>query len=695
MTNEFKKIHALGYDTLVPIIPPSAPISERSSLFKRVNTRQDARGKTPGVKGRDGNWFSFDWVPHQADEYDLNKWHTMGAGVGIKTGNGLVAIDADTVNEDYARTIRDEVEALCGRTPVRVGRYPKALYLVKTDKDFRYQRIDFGEPDANNNFERIEILANGKQFVAEGIHPKTGNPYSWPRPLTSIEEIPFVSGDKLTNLLANLATKLPKASKVHKEGGTSDVDQSSLIGDLNLIRKAVEATPNTSAHFPTREDYRNMGYAIKAALPHEPDAAFEIFNDWCAKWQEGTNETDIIASDWERMKPPYRRGASFLYEQAASFGQFNEAEIWFDLIDETDVFATPAIDTGTFSVLSIDDIRKRPPAEWLVARHIPKKSVGFIYSTPGAGKSFLTLDIALHIASRKPEWNGDTITDQDQQVLYIAAEGSYGFKNRIDAWISKHGVSDNLIKNFKLIETNVNFMNKDDISKLLRTIRSAMPGRVALVIVDTVSRAMPAADENMQKDMTVFVQACDAVRDATGGAVIGVHHAGKSGDMRGSTVLLGAGDFVFRLERKKGASIGNLTCEKQKEAEDGWVEPYRFDLVQLGDGETSLTVERAEIAIGDGAELTPATADAVLSAMSLAWVNGEPWSKSPVAKERYAVRRMVADFGFKADKASDLLDVWLASGVVEVGVLDGHSKLKGLKVVGETGQAVRGEGVFD
>ena len=41
----FEDLAALGYSRLVPIIPPDAPISARSTLASRVGTRQDGRGK--------------------------------------------------------------------------------------------------------------------------------------------------------------------------------------------------------------------------------------------------------------------------------------------------------------------------------------------------------------------------------------------------------------------------------------------------------------------------------------------------------------------------------------------------------------------------------------------------------------------------------------------------------------------------
>jgi hypothetical protein len=207
---------------------------------------------------------------------------------------------------------------------------------------------------------------------------------------------------------------------------------------------------------------------------------------------------------------------------------------------------------------------------------------------------------------------------------------------------------------------------------------------------------MPGADENLQKEMTLFVRACDVLRDAFRCAVIGVHHAGKNGDMRGSTVLNGAGDFVFRLARKKGATIGHLACEKQKDGPDGWEDAYQFDTVGLEDGETSIVVARADLGLGGaGATLTPNVTAAVLDAMRAAWERGEPWAKVAQTKERYAVRRMVFDFGFDGAVAEETLAVWEASGLIEVALLSAKHRLKGYKVRANSGQPVQSDGIFD
>lgn len=706
----FERFWDLGFKRLIPITPHDCQISERSTLHKRIGTKQDGRGKTPGTRGHDGLWSSFDWAAYEADETDLPRWAAMGAGVGIKTGftdqslldgaentgHSLIAIDADTLNQDFAVIIRDAIDARFGRLPIRVGQSPKALYILLINGRLPYSRIEFGT-------ERVEVLTDGRQFVAEGIHPKTGKPYTWPRGIVSIADLPIVEPAEVTALLEGLRAQLPASSKVITEGAGSDVPQASLTGPLHAVAAAVRATPNSSNMFPSRESYVQYGLAIKAALPDHPAEALELFHDWCDRWSDGTNEHDVVEADWRRMKPPFRRGANWLYEQAEAYGQFDRASVWFEPLPpasteiELNLFQAddanqPAVEV--YDLLTLDEIMSRPPPVFLIDRHIPEVSVGFLYSVPGAGKSFLALDMSLHLATGAATWHGDAInTDEEAVVIYIAAEGSFGLRNRVKAWMQAHE-SKKLAKRFLLIEQTIDFMRAEDIDKLLRTVRGA-GCRPCLVVVDTVSRAMPGADENLQKEMTLFVRACDKVRDAFRCAVLGVHHAGKNGDMRGSTVLLGAGDFVFKLQREQGRTIGRLHCEKQKDAADGWEESYSFDSVSLGDGESSLVVTRADLSVGPSIELTPSISAAVLEAMRAAWDSGEPWSKAAQSKERYYARRMTADFGFKASEAEELVRVWEGSGIVRTETRDAKRRKVGFQVVGSIGQDVLSDGVFD
>jgi hypothetical protein len=233
----FARLWAMGYKRIVPIIPPGVPISPRSNLYKRIERGDDARGKAPGIRWPDGSWSGFDWLKQEATEDDLTRWRDMGAAVGIRTGHGLHAIDADTTKTDLADIISTTQHEMLGLLPRRIGNAPKALSPFRCSDDLPYMRIEFGEPDHRGALERVEILGEGKQFVAHGIHPKTSQPYYWTQKLLPFEDLPMFEPRQIVAFLEELSRRLPKPRPIVREGAHNNVDQDSLKGDLQLIKK--------------------------------------------------------------------------------------------------------------------------------------------------------------------------------------------------------------------------------------------------------------------------------------------------------------------------------------------------------------------------------------------------------------------------------------------------------------------------
>jgi hypothetical protein len=329
-----------------------------------------------------------------------------------------------------------------------------------------------------------------------------------------------------------------------------------------------------------------------------------------------------------------------------------------------------------------------PDPEWLVSGLVIDQALGFIYGPPGCLKTFIALSMGLSFAVGMPDWWGRGIERQGA-VIYISSEGQSDLKFRIQAWEQKNKVlSDD--RPFYLIRQNINFMNAEDVGKLLATVQAIATvanTEIAAVFVDTVSRVLPGADENLQKDMTLFVAACDAVRQRFKATVIGVHHTSRNGNIRGSTVFPGAGDFLIEVNREEGAKFGSIRAAKIKAAEDGWEQHFRVEEIQLGDigGHKSLVVEATEEAPQEtSAWPDKETCRRILAAIREAWAQGQPWSPWPQTKSqgRYAPRNIHSMFGINASLAQDMIETWLRSGILSVGLYDSHSKAKGLKVTG-------------
>ena len=678
MGNIFRDLRALGYQNLLPLRPGT---------------------KSPYLPN---------WQNHIATESDLDAWGAQPNGVGLRCGDGLVVLDIDAYDATTAEAIEQDARKLLGDTPRRVGRWPKRALLYRITEDVPSESMAFGEAREDGKRNAVEIVGQKRQVVIHGVHPDTGKPYEWEGGIPRREAVPEITPQMLARFMDIQRAKLPMADGA-KRRSVSPADAEALKGDIAVVRKAMLALPN-DARFANREYWVKVAHAVRGATQDDPEAGFDIFEEWSARWA-GDKTDDAERKLWDSIDPAELHvGARWIYEQAEQLGggAFSTAEAWFEPITEDqNPFAQISLNAfqgseegaGVYRVLGVDEIVNRPPPRWLVARHIPEVGLGFLYSRPGAGKSFLALDMALHIAAGDADWHGDAIAPEAAGVvLYIAAEGSYGFRNRVRAWRKERGDRD--LSRFQMIEQTINFMAPEEIGKLMRTVREVLKAPPCLIVVDTVSRALPGADENGQQEMTIFAAMCGKLREAFGGVVLGVHHSNKAGDMRGSTVLPGAADFIFRLERKEGATIGQLKCEKQKDGPDGWTDSYRFDLVQVGEGESSLVPTREGSGAGFGPDLVVSgvVTAGVFEAMRKAWEAGKPWSKKPQARGRYAITLMCDGWGFKAGQAEETLRTWEAAGLISEGEADKKTHARGYYISdlsGAAGHIVQSENVFD
>ncbi len=691
----FRDLWSLGYRRLLPIAPPDAPLHPESALWRAASkgAAKDPRGKAPAVMGADGLWRGMDLTRMEAEEQDLAAWEAWGASVGVRTGQSLVAVDLDCPDRDVARALATRAWDMLGPAPIRFGAKPKALLLYRVEPEAAYDKVRFLAREGAEQAQVVELLTEGRQFVAAGTHPRTGRPYEWPHGLTSYDDLTRIDLATLGEFMDEVSRSWPAAHRLSSGGGEQGArhapEQRSLTADPDLVRDAIKHLPNPDSAFPHRDDWIAMGAAIKAAMgPALDDEAFDLWEQWSCRWDRpgAEHDPDDARNEWARIKPPYRIGAGYVFAQAERLGGWEgTARQFFAPVTVATAAAPQGVRFGdaedaaqqrgdTFEVLSLDDIENLPRPRFLVERHIPENSLGFVYGPPGSKKSFLMLDLALHVAYGLPDWHGDLIGARaGANVLYLAAEGSAGIRARVRAWKKAHAdriaACGSRTPAFRLIRQPLNFMDPQDVEKLARTVAEAGIAPLDLVIVDTVSRVLPGADENLQKDMTLFVRACDAVRLSFGASVIGVHHSSKGGDMRGSTVLRGAGDFVFSIDKPDEPSAPSaFVATKQKDIEDGWADYYAFDAVALGEDETSLVPRRTSAPVEAVVETDGPVAELILDAMAAAWARGEPWLKVPKAGqiERGARRRMVADFGMKGDQADGLLALWEKAGTVRL-----------------------------
>ena len=252
--------------------------------------------------------------------------------------------------------------------------------------------------------------------------------------------------------------------------------------------------------------------------------------------------------------------------------------------------ATPP---DVFPTLDIAALSNMPPVEWLIQDIITADGFGITYGPPASLKSFLLIAWSLHIASGTP-WLGHKV--KQGGVLYVAGEGVRGMGRRVRAWLRHHSM-DGVDLPFRLLPASVNLTDPEQLAKLIRTAIAAAAAEgttIALVVIDTVARAIPGADENSAQDMGRLVAAVEHIKAAVTCHVHGVHHSGKDPDRgaRGSSALLGAVDTMVRVTRD-GDSL-TVTVEKQKDDEEA--EPIALQIERV-DLSHDLVVENSLVLV--------------------------------------------------------------------------------------------------
>jgi hypothetical protein len=225
-------------------------------------------------------------------------------------------------------------------------------------------------------------------------------------------------------------------------------------------------------------------------------------------------------------------------------------------------------------LLTRTTLKMLPDPEPLIEGVLDCTTNVFLYGRWGTFKSFIAFDWAASVATGRA-WQSRAT--KKRRVLYIAAEGGYGYKARMDAW--EQGwhtlVADD---DLHILPRAVNLTRPLEVAELRSLVEWNGYG---FVVVDTLARCMVGADENSAKDCGMVVDALTKLREGTPdgrGCVTGVHHTGKDGKtFRGSSVFEAAADTVYSTTRDGGAVI--LEREKRK---DGPLEDrhrLRFDTI--------------------------------------------------------------------------------------------------------------------
>lgn len=492
------------------------------------------------------------------------KW---GVGLAMITGSPVTALDFDrcvTTDAEGNPVIDPAVDQMI------VGTYAEISPSGTGVRAFVDGAVGNGRQAHHDEWDYGLELFNGTGFVTF-----TGN----------VTETTKLTGDENTvakptaALLEHIAKRFGPAAVKEKAPAASPSDYEVFtlapprvgmsVGDLREMLSNLD--PNMS-----NKEWHDLG----AALHHETQGSLE----GCALWDEwsaagsGYPGTEYFEHRWEGFDSNHEKAIRIVsYFKAAQEGAKAQGKTW-DVPRSKPVIG-PAPAGGHFDLCSFADFLAEDMEEddWFIEGFLPKADMGMLFGASGSGKSFLALDMCLAIA-RGVEWNGRWV--KQGRVLYVAAEGSKGFKKRGRAYCQHHGVN---AKDFpmQIIRRVIpNLTDATSVAKLVEDVTALGP--FDLIVLDTFAQVTAGANENSGEDMGDALANCRLIRAPHDSMILLVHHVGKdsSRGARGWSGLKAAADVEMEVVANENARHVEVT--KMKDGETGFIQGFSLSTVVLG-----------------------------------------------------------------------------------------------------------------
>jgi putative DNA primase/helicase len=262
---------------------------------------------------------------------------------------------------------------------------------------------------------------------------------------------------------------------------------------------------------------------------------------------------------------------------ANDLAQRDGFDVLAQLLDDATKPLKPA---PRYKLLGAADLRDLPPLQWCVRGVLPAVGLAALYGPSASGKSFLAFDMAAAIAEGR-RWFDCRVNAAP--VVYAALEGEAGFKMRAQAWEAHRGRA--LPDGLRMMLQPFKLTDRLDVADLAAVVPAG-----AVVVLDTLNRAAPTADENSSKDMGEILEAAKLLQSMTGGLVLLVHHTGKNAaaGLRGHSSLFAAMDAAIEVTREGDRREWKVA--KSKDGQDGNTHTFKLQIETLGVEETGEAV---------------------------------------------------------------------------------------------------------
>lgn len=253
---------------------------------------------------------------------------------------------------------------------------------------------------------------------------------------------------------------------------------------------------------------------------------------------------------------------------------------------------------GVFVHKKLSYLRSVPPPPALIKKLFCRGEYGFIYGDTGAGKTFLTIDLLVSAMTGRP-FAGKFEIPEKLNVAYCANEGQGGLTRRFLAAIDGLSEEEQAEVDQRLTIINVPSLvggAKSNITAFIRSIEESGE-KPDIIVFDIFSKAIAGADENQAKEMSTALDNTEKLAKELDCLVLLIHHTGKNGEFRGSSLFNRNTDIFIRADydkshyEKTGEKICSLKFEKLKDKEPAKKVYAKLEVVTGYDGETTCVAE--------------------------------------------------------------------------------------------------------
>ena len=521
------------------------------------------------------------------DPEQIKKWWVnFPYNIGINTElSGLVVVDKDVV---AGRSVGwENFQKLLGYEPLNT----LAVTTRSGGKQYYFKAPTIPiKCSISKLCDKVDIKAIGGYVIAPPSYveadEKSGAGYYFFDETIEPSKLPLWLENHL------IALQQPNPPKKH-EGHATDIflksDNYFPCNETNREKLRIAFRQRRETHDCSSQDawvqllfeFRSLVYLVGWS----DQQAWALFDEICRSDNMGNyHETNNrIRWDVDDFRPDGRTYKSLLDELSKHDAE-PDVLVEFPNKDQT------TTKSKIFQMLTVRDLLRLKVMSWLVKGLLPSEGIGALFGPSGSGKSFLIIDLLMHLCLGR-DWFGYKI-HKKHTVLYLALEGGAGVRNRVEAYL-KHNAINETDNFFTIIDS---FDIRQQFGDLIETVKEIKP---SIIVIDTLNQSAAGCDENSNVDMSLIVSRAKIIADAIKGLVLLVHHTGKdaSKGLRGHSSLNAALDVAIEVQAETVKTPRFFKITKSKDGACGDGLAFKLKSIDLGvdaDGDaiTSCVVER-------------------------------------------------------------------------------------------------------